>query len=207
MAWPTEAFSVLTMSLSHELPVLVAPRPVRITSAFAFARRVHNASPSRADNDNSSDHSSQSPSPLSGRSSTLPSEALEEFLSILKPSFFPSTSPTLGKARRALSIPTFHQYERPLALRPRQRIDNAPFFKSDDTSDSHPFATTSPTIGGEQQESSTDQYEQDGPATRWLHFGPLCTYLVYLPMPYLTSPHSIPHIPNPYPQSFQQASH
>ncbi|KAG2020455.1 hypothetical protein CC2G_005795 [Coprinopsis cinerea AmutBmut pab1-1] len=159
------------MSPVNDFGLIAAPRPVRLP-AFTFARRV-NASPSRADNDNNSDLASTSPSPLSGRSSTLPSEALEEFLAILKPSFFPSTSPTLGKSRRSLNIPTFHQYERPLAFKPRQRLENQPVLKSDvdDPSDSHPSAPTSPVPVG---------------VHRWLRFGPL------------SSPVSRMHTRNPF---------
>ncbi|EAU88340.1 hypothetical protein CC1G_05106 [Coprinopsis cinerea okayama7 len=175
------------MSPVNDFGLIAAPRPVRLP-AFTFARRV-NASPSRADNDNNSDLASTSPSPLSGRSSTLPSEALEEFLAILKPSFFPSTSPTLGKSRRSLNIPTFHQYERPLAFKPRQRLENQPVLKSDvdDPSDSHPSAPTSPVpVGGEQQDSLIDHYDQEGPVHRWLRFGPL------------SSPVSRMHTRNPF---------
>ncbi|TFK29793.1 hypothetical protein FA15DRAFT_663061 [Coprinopsis marcescibilis] len=174
---------------SHaDLPVLVAPRPVRISSAFAFARPTR--LPFRSDSDNYADIPSKSPSPLSGRSSTLPSEALEEFLAILKPSFFPSTSPTFGKACRSLTIPAFHQYERPLALRSRQRFDNHPYMRSENTDIADIPSTTLDSLPGEQQDSFLEQHDQDGPANRWLRFGPL------------SSPVSRIHTRNPFLKQF-----
>src|ERR1700736_4061552 len=45
------------------------------------------------------------------RSSSLPSEALEEFLSILNPSFFPPSSPILRARRNGASLPNYpYQY-------------------------------------------------------------------------------------------------
>lgn len=51
----------------------------------------------------------------------LPSEALEEFLSILKPSIFPPHSPV--RSRRQASLPTLH-HERSLSYKGRARIES-----------------------------------------------------------------------------------
>ncbi|KAF8184896.1 hypothetical protein K438DRAFT_1837057 [Mycena galopus ATCC 62051] len=106
--------------------ILVAPRPVRLNTAF-FTRRMvsgpdhlervrfdENAEiddrkiPELSDKDIPSQRSS----PRSG----LPTEALEEFLSILRPSFFPPPSPVLLTLRqRSVSV----QHERSYSLKGR----------------------------------------------------------------------------------------
>lgn len=128
------------MSISvNDNPVLVAPRPVRVTCPH-FPRSAHfrlssagNDSeclvipedntnieerkiPSRIHSSASVDRESRSPraSPLS----SLPSEALEEFLSILRPAMFPPTSPILRPRRNAsMSLSLGMQY------RPRTKFD------------------------------------------------------------------------------------
>ncbi|KAI6043086.1 hypothetical protein EDC04DRAFT_2891354 [Pisolithus marmoratus] len=133
------------MSISvNDNPVLVAPRPVRVTSVYPhFPRSTHfrlssagndseclaipedNASieerklPSRVHSSASADKESCSSraSPLS----SLPSEALEEFLSILRPAMFPPTSPTLRPRRNAAtSLSIGMQY------RSRTKLDLTP---------------------------------------------------------------------------------
>ncbi|KAK7023953.1 hypothetical protein R3P38DRAFT_2955065 [Favolaschia claudopus] len=116
---------------THDTPVLVAPRPVRFNTFLTRSRmlgsapdhleraRVDENSPEIDDRKVSEvldkDISSQRSSPRS----PLPSEALEEFLSILRPSFFPPSSPVLLTRRQgAVSLPTF-QHERSYSLKGR----------------------------------------------------------------------------------------
>ncbi|KAF8840975.1 hypothetical protein BDN67DRAFT_996458 [Paxillus ammoniavirescens] len=125
-------------------PVLVAPRPVRVTSAYPhFARSAHlkiappPVDPERAklsedtENIDDSRHSSrihsaassdkESYSPRASPRSSLPSEALEEFLSILRPAIFPPSSPILRPRRNgAVSLPTFG-----VSYKPRTKIDTS----------------------------------------------------------------------------------
>ncbi|KAG6333600.1 hypothetical protein ID866_5485 [Astraeus odoratus] len=115
----------------NDNPVLVAPRPVRVTPVYPpFPRTAHFRLTSIAhdperlviqeDNENCEEsrlpsriHSSASTDKESCSSrqsplSSLPSEALEEFLSILRPAIFPPTSPILRPRRNpAVSLPTF----------------------------------------------------------------------------------------------------
>ncbi|KXN90532.1 hypothetical protein AN958_04204 [Leucoagaricus sp. SymC.cos] len=124
------------MSFIHENPVLVAPRPVRIAASaphhtlFSRPHPVRLLSPSveriveRSPDIDDSRPSADS-SPRASPRSALPSEALEEFLSILRPSMsiFPPNSP---RRRGANTLPTWH-YERPtFNLKPRARIEAAP---------------------------------------------------------------------------------
>ncbi|KAH8117306.1 hypothetical protein DFH11DRAFT_1574301 [Phellopilus nigrolimitatus] len=117
--------------------VLVAPRPLRVTAASTAHRSSFSPSarlmspPADAftriklgDGDQLTQPTEDDSFPSSGRSSAsprlnLPSDALEEFLSILRPSLFPPTSPN-SRARRhdsgsALVVPI----ERPQAFGPR----------------------------------------------------------------------------------------
>jgi len=119
------------------LPILVAPRPVRIASdpgtAFVFRSntpfRLVSAVADRLErvkiNGDLDSDDQKSPafvdtasdrdlgSPRSSPRSSLTSEALEEFLSILKPSyFFPPSSPILRTRRNGASLPTYpYQYK------------------------------------------------------------------------------------------------
>jgi len=115
---------------ANDNPVLVAPRPVRLNTLLARSRML--SAPDhlervRFTDENSDiedrkiydpsdkDISSQRSSPRS----PLPTEALEEFLSILRPSFFPPSSPVLLTRRQgAVSLPTFH-HERSYSLKGR----------------------------------------------------------------------------------------
>ncbi|KAJ7445712.1 hypothetical protein B0H11DRAFT_2086494 [Mycena galericulata] len=102
---------------SNENPVLVAPRPVRLNPLLTRSRMLSAPDHVRFIDENSDieerkiydtsdkEISSQRSSPRSG----LPTEALEEFLSILRPSFFPPSSPVLLTRRQgAVSLPTFN---------------------------------------------------------------------------------------------------
>ncbi|KAF7359340.1 hypothetical protein MSAN_01276500 [Mycena sanguinolenta] len=84
------------MPLTNDNPVLVAPRPVRLNTLFARSRmvsapdqveRVRFDENSEIDDRKISECSDKDvPSQRSSPRSALPSEALEEFLSILRPS-------------------------------------------------------------------------------------------------------------------------
>ncbi|KAL4065392.1 hypothetical protein V8B97DRAFT_1951212 [Scleroderma yunnanense] len=123
-------------------PVLVAPRPVRVTPVYPhISRSSHLRLASVAhdterlvipeENENIEEHKSPSriPStdkePCSSRASplsSLPSEALEEFLSILRPTIFQPTSPILRSRRNAaVSLPAFG-----VQLRSRTKLDVTP---------------------------------------------------------------------------------
>ncbi|KAF9228643.1 hypothetical protein BS17DRAFT_772289 [Gyrodon lividus] len=128
----------------NDNPLLIAPRPVRVTSACPqFARSVHlrpvhpsadservksteesenideSRHPSRIHSAASSDKESYSP--RASPRSTLPSEALEEFLSILRPAIFPPSSPILRPRRNgAVSLPAFA-----VSYKPRTKIDTS----------------------------------------------------------------------------------
>ncbi|KAF5387073.1 hypothetical protein D9615_001645 [Tricholomella constricta] len=124
---------------TNDHPVLVAPRPVRLSSAYhAIVTKAHSGhdrvkvgDTNSIDDfklalfsDSSSDKDQVSPrsSPRSG----LPTEALEEFLSILRPSFFPPASPVLRTRRQgAASLPTFSQ-ERVFPYKGRGRLEIIP---------------------------------------------------------------------------------
>ncbi|KAF8919674.1 hypothetical protein CPB85DRAFT_1277655 [Mucidula mucida] len=112
---------------SNDNPVLVAPRPVRLTSPFAS--RAHSIRFVSAPEANAQDDfklaglfpdsasDKDTGSPRSSPRATLPSEALEEFLSILRPSIFPPRSP-VHHARKSASLPTF-QHDRSYSFKGR----------------------------------------------------------------------------------------
>lgn len=123
----------------NDNPVLIAPRPVRVISGlvtrphpvrFVSAPveqfdRVKITDESDIDDlklgvftDSTSDRDLSSPR-ASSRSS-LPSEALEEFLSILRPSFFPPTSPILRARRQGATSLTTFPYDRPYPSKGRR---------------------------------------------------------------------------------------
>ncbi|TFY82292.1 hypothetical protein EWM64_g1723 [Hericium alpestre] len=134
-------------SVASENIVLVAPRPIRITANFfsnfhshspthPHSFRLASAPPDAPDrlkppedeNDDvarsASDKDLVSVSPRGSPRSSLPSEALEEFLSILRPSLFPPQSPTLIARRIPLTFA--HERPTPLSSKPLDRLDNVP---------------------------------------------------------------------------------
>ncbi|KAG6854924.1 hypothetical protein C0991_009747 [Blastosporella zonata] len=131
------------MSFS-DYPLVVAPRPVRLTSAYhAIVNRAHTtheciriAETNPLDDFKLAlfaDPSDKDPtSPRASPRSPLPSEALEEFLSILRPSFFPPASPVLRSRRQAASLPTYSQ-DLSFSLQGRARLEL--MSQSSDTSD------------------------------------------------------------------------
>ncbi|EKM82805.1 hypothetical protein AGABI1DRAFT_118238 [Agaricus bisporus var. burnettii JB137-S8] len=137
------------MSFIHENPVLVAPRPIRLAAAAAshhsiFARpnpirllspaaeRAVDRSPDTDDTRLSAENSPR-PSPRSG----LPSEALEEFLSILRPSMFPPNSP---RRRTANTVPPWHYERSTVNLKSWARLEGAPMKNETDDLDLPRFA-------------------------------------------------------------------
>jgi hypothetical protein len=118
------------MNTASHNPPLVAPRPVRLTSGSPHSFLVRSqpirlvSAPAeqqeRDSNDDAWPESSGSSdkeraSPGASPRSSLPSEALEEFLSILRPSFLPSSP---NRPRRSGSVPTF-----PYAYKASRRIE------------------------------------------------------------------------------------
>ncbi|KAA1474865.1 hypothetical protein DENSPDRAFT_908445 [Dentipellis sp. KUC8613] len=125
--------------------VLVAPRPVRIASnALAL---VHSPPPRPlpfrrpASSSPVADDTSPSDRPHSPRQSpraNLPSEALEEFLSILRPSLFPPQSPPLRARRIPLNFA--HERSTSLSAKPLDRLDNVPILREDAHTPAKPTA-------------------------------------------------------------------
>ncbi|KAI5122040.1 hypothetical protein M0805_006025 [Coniferiporia weirii] len=114
--------------------VLVAPRPLRVISlsasqrqpllptsrimsppvdAFSRVRLAEGGQPPEDDASSPSGRGSASPR------LNLSSDALEEFLSILRPSLFTSSSPTFRTRRHEQSSTLMVSMERPQAFRPR----------------------------------------------------------------------------------------
>lgn len=96
-------------AMSNERPIVVAPRPVRLAtlftrkqdSEFSFIADITTEPP---------DRSSRPPS-----AAALPPEALDEFLSILRPSFL--------RKPRSVTFPSLLP-DRPIALRQFPRVDS-----------------------------------------------------------------------------------
>ncbi|KAJ6618367.1 hypothetical protein B0H10DRAFT_1261580 [Mycena sp. CBHHK59/15] len=114
---------------ANDNPVLVAPRPVRLNTLLTRSRmlsapdhleRVRFMDENSDIDDRKTEFSDKDiPSQRSSPRSALPTEALEEFLSILRPSFFPPSSPVLLTRRQgAVSLPTF-QHERSYSYKGR----------------------------------------------------------------------------------------
>lgn len=204
------------MSISvNDNPVLVAPRPVRVASVYPhFPRSAHfrlssaaNDSerlvipeddangeerklPSRVHSSASVDKESCSPraSPLS----SLPSEALEEFLSILRPAMFSSTSPILRSRRNAaMSLPIGLQYRSRTKLDLTQSKAEYQYANPTDGSDvENDTVTCSPESFGENFTTNWDSYASEV-TSRW-H------------AQVLASPISRMHTRNPFPRYASQ---
>ncbi|TDL27291.1 hypothetical protein BD410DRAFT_874706 [Rickenella mellea] len=135
--------------------VLVAPRPVRIASlppshrstfrssrlvsapTDAFARIRLGDEDEVASDDLTPTPGRKSASPRTSPRQNLPADALEEFLSILRPSLFsPGSNIFRPHARRhgAMSVPTI-PYERPHPYRTRERTHSKSSSNSSNTSD------------------------------------------------------------------------
>ncbi|CAL1704357.1 unnamed protein product [Somion occarium] len=112
---------------AHDNIVLVAPRPVRLaTSTYTqfHPSIVHRPQPrsSYVDEELRSDQSDREPaSPRLSPRSNLSSEALEEFLSILRPSttlLFPPTSPILRATKASVANAYFPYRRTPCSVSP-----------------------------------------------------------------------------------------
>ncbi|TFK76599.1 hypothetical protein BDN72DRAFT_246035 [Pluteus cervinus] len=116
--------------MADHLPVLVAPRPVRLAISTVQQRmRQKQQSQSQQESPLALPYYSPSESPpepqrppTSSPGSALPTEALEEFLSILRPSFFQPSSPRIRRHPSA-TLPAFQHDRGSIVLRPRARID------------------------------------------------------------------------------------
>lgn len=98
--------------MSNDQPIVVAPRPVRLGAIFTRRQDTDFAFIADISSPDPPDRLSRPPSTTA---TTLPSEALDEFLSILKPSFL--------RKPRSVSFPAFLP-DRPLALRQLPRVDS-----------------------------------------------------------------------------------
>lgn len=177
--------------MSENIPILVAPRPVRIASdgAAMYARRSTtpfrfvSAVTDRLErarisediefDDNKATAMVHSPSsekdvtsPRSSPRSSLPSEALEEFLSILKPSaFFPSSSPILRTRRNGASLSHFPYQFKARVL--HSHGDSISVLEEMDGNAAH-TPTRSPEFMNERGESRAADHERsDSDALRW----------------------------------------
>ncbi|THH20371.1 hypothetical protein EW146_g975 [Bondarzewia mesenterica] len=178
---------------SDNIVQLVAPRPVRITSFSQFhstANRSHSlrltsapvdtierAKPADADIDDVH-HAladKEQVSPRASPRSNFSSEALEEFLSILRPALFPPLSPTLH-ARR---IPTFafsHERSHSLSSKPLDRLENmpirSPIFRDDTRT---PFKQTSPHLRTPREEDEENDITNELSTFMTAGSGPLAS--------------------------------
>ncbi|KAJ3977655.1 hypothetical protein EV361DRAFT_877519 [Lentinula raphanica] len=123
----------MNFSSNDNAPILVAPRPVRLNCApYTIFNRappvrvvsepikdIAERSQSAGDIKVGLYETSVEASPRASPRSALPSEALEEFLSILKPSIFPPHSPV--RNQRHASLPALHQ-EHSFSYKGRPRI-------------------------------------------------------------------------------------
>lgn len=103
--------------------------------------------------------------------SGLPSEALEEFLSILRPSFFPPTSPILRTRRQGASLPTF-QHERSFSYKSRGRLEIASQKNDGDDIDisrsTQPSRNTCPSTPDSLNDpDGMTEPDGDSPSLRW----------------------------------------
>lgn len=138
-------------------------------------------------------------------SSSLPSEALEEFLSILNPSFFPPSSPILRARRNGTSLPNYPYQYRARVLHPRG--DSISLVEEIDRSRST-AASESPEFTIDKDEVLSDRERQDNDTFRWFANSTLCTSYIYRVVrsvrtdtfPFVAaSPISRMHTRNPFP--------
>ncbi|KAJ6547075.1 hypothetical protein B0H19DRAFT_1163883 [Mycena capillaripes] len=179
---------------ANDNPVLVAPRPVRLNTLLTRSRML--SAPDHLERvrftDENSDiddrkipdsfdkdiSSSQRSSPRSG----LPTEALEEFLSILRPSFFPPSSPVLLTRRPgAVSLPTF-QHERSYSLKGRPLFQQ----KNDLVEELEVSRSTQPSRNTQTPDTEGDDFDGNTLPVRWF------------PSNVLSSPISRTHTRNPF---------
>ncbi|KAF8136106.1 hypothetical protein EV363DRAFT_1428566 [Boletus edulis] len=180
----------------NDNPLLVAPRPVRLTAAYPRSLKIAPSPHDDAENvdeikfTSSRLHSIQpldkDSSPRASPRSSLPSEALEEFLSILRPAIFPPSSPVLRTRRNgALAFG--------VAYKPKPKIDSS-FTKSDQPNssivDESDLVRQTPTCS---PEPTSDHFPGN-----WDIFGPEITSRWHAQV--LASPISRMQTRNPFPR-------
>jgi hypothetical protein len=201
---------------------LVAPRPVRLSNFSIHLPSPHRQYPLRiasapTDPDDKLypadsaldddallhlDPDSKSPkvSPRASPKSTLPSEALEEFLSILRPSLFPPRSPVLRPLRYPIS--SLHECTLTLPSKPLSGIDNLSVLPRDDSRTpvkqlGAPVNSRAPTL----RENEENDVRPETPP-RFFSCGPLGRSCTLAPIKLLTgsqaSPISRIHTRNPF---------
>jgi hypothetical protein len=197
--------------MNENTPILVAPRPVRIASEpGASSYAIRSGTPyrlvsavadhferARISGDIDIDEQKASilvesssldrdlASTRSSPRSSLPSEALEEFLSILNPSsFFPSSSPILRARRNGASLPNYPYQYRARVL--HSRGDSVSLVEEIDRGRSS-ASTRSPECQIERDEAAGDHERHDSDTFRWFATSAL------------SSPISRMHTRNPFP--------
>ncbi|KAF7338683.1 hypothetical protein MVEN_02094900 [Mycena venus] len=160
---------------ASDTPVLVAPRPVRLNTLLTRSRMV--SGPDHLERVRVSDENSEiddrkisefsdkdTPSQRSSPRSGLPTEALEEFLSILRPSFFPPSSPVLLTRRQgAVSLPTF-QHERSYSLKGRGLLQQ----KNDVVEELEVVRSTQPSRNTQTPDTEgSDDFDSNTLPVRW----------------------------------------
>jgi len=177
-------------------PVLVAPRPVRVISGLLTRPMPHPVRLMSAPTDQfervkitdendlkvgvftdaTSDRDRDLSSPRASSRSSLPSEALEEFLSILRPSFFPPTSPILRARRQGATTLTSFPYERPYPCKGRrlelvqQKHESSNLYgveEVDRSSQSSRNTSGTPEHLSDQDDGILEIYDSDGLRQRW----------------------------------------
>lgn len=226
---PSRPLTLLPMPSNTDNVTLVAPRPVRLSNFSIHLPSPHRQHPLRiasapADPDDKLysadspldddallhlDPDSKSPkaSPRASPRSSLPSEALEEFLSILRPSLFPPRSPNLRPLR--YPIPSLHERTLTLPSKPLSGIDNLSVLPRDDSrtpaKQLGPVTSRAPPL----RENEENDVRPETPP-RFFGSGPLGTFPVFFPtlapiklltwrvlsLPYLPHTHS-QSIPTP----------
>ncbi|KAI0273788.1 hypothetical protein BC834DRAFT_229645 [Gloeopeniophorella convolvens] len=119
-------------NFSIHLPSPHRPHSLRITSAPAEPVDRRRSADGVLDDDPPTHREPDSISPKASprASPRLQSEALEEFLSILRPSLFPPRSPTLRSLR--YPVPSFHDRSLSLSSKPLGGLDNFPMLSRED---------------------------------------------------------------------------
>jgi len=195
--------------MNENTPILVAPRPVRIASeSGASSYAMRSGTPFRlvsavadhferakigGDIDideqkatafvESASSDKDLASTRSSPRSSLPSEALEEFLSILNPSFFPPSSPILRARRNGASLPNYPYHYRARVLHSRDSIS---LVEEIDRARSN-ASTGSPEFTIGKDEAANDHERHDSETLRWYATSTL------------SSPISRMHTRNPFP--------
>nr|GAT59621.1 predicted protein [Mycena chlorophos] len=148
--------------------VLIAPRPVRLSNLVTRTRFF--SGPDHLERARVSDENADVAEPLdlsgsqrSSPRSPLPSEAaLEEFLSILRPTFFPErSSPVLFTRRAGVTLPTF-THERSYSLKGRSVL-----LKNDIVEEVEVSRSTQPSRNTKTPSDTLEELENNILPIRW----------------------------------------